>query len=61
MKEEWVEVVENPDGSAMLNLQINSEIRGLILRATGKKRLTKKLIENFVMDALHRQLDFLDP
>lgn len=61
MKEEWVEVVENPDGSATLNLQINSEIRGLILRATGKKRLTKKLVENFVMDALHRQLDFLDP
>jgi len=63
MKEEkcWVEVVENPDGSATLHLEINQEIRGLILRATGKKRLTKKLVESFVLDSLYRHLEFLDP
>lgn len=61
MKEDWVQVVENPDGTATLNMEINAEIRGLILRAAGKKRLTQKLVEKFVMDALYRQLDFLDP
>jgi hypothetical protein len=33
----------------------------LILRTTGKKRLTQKLVEKFVMDALYRQVDFLNP
>jgi len=61
MKEDWVQVVENPDGTATLHMEINAEIRELILRATGKKRLTQKLVEKFVMDALYRQLDFLDP
>lgn len=61
MKEDWVQVVENPDGTATLYMEINAEIRGLILRATGKKRLTQKLVEKFAMDALYRQLDFLDP
>jgi hypothetical protein len=61
MKEDWVEVVENPNGSATLTLQVNPEIRRLILHTTGKKRLTQKLVEKFVMDALYRQVDFLNP
>jgi hypothetical protein len=61
LRKDWVEVVENPDGSATLHLEINPEIRGLILRTTGKKRLTKKLVESFVLDSLYRHLEFLDP
>ncbi len=53
-----VEVVENPDGSATLMLNITKEMRKKILNLTGKKRLTKKVLENFVIDSLKRYLKY---
>ena len=60
MKESDIEVVENPDGTATLHIEVNNELRSHILRFTGKKRLTKKLVEDFVLAAIRQHLEMND-
>lgn len=57
MKDDWVNVVENPDGSATLHIEVDSQLRETILRIYGKKRLSKKLVENFVQAAIQKKLE----
>lgn len=56
MKESDIEVIENPDGTATINLNIDTELKRLILTSTGRKRLTKKLVEDFILSALRREI-----
>jgi len=60
MKESDVEVVENPDGTATINLNIDTKLKRLILTSTGRKRLTKKLVEDFVLTAVQKNLEMND-
>ena len=60
MKESDIEVVENPDGTATINLNIDTELKRLILTSTGRKRLTKKLVEDFVLSAVQKHLEMTD-
>jgi hypothetical protein len=57
MKNDWVNVVENPDGSATLHIEVDSRLRETILRVYGKKRLTKKLVEDFVLKAIQKKFE----
>lgn len=57
MKDDWVNVVENPDGSATLHIEVDTKLRETILRIYGKKRLTKKLVEDFVLNAIQKKLE----
>lgn len=57
MKEDWVEVVESSDGTATLHIEVDSQLRETILRVYGKKRLTKKLVEDFVLSAIQKNLE----
>lgn len=57
MNDDWVNVVENPDGSATLHIEVDSRLRETILRVYGKKRLTKKLVEDFVLNAIQKKLE----
>lgn len=57
MKKDQVEVVENPDGTATLHIEVDAELRERILRICGKKRLTKKLVENFVLAAIQKHAE----
>lgn len=54
MREDQVEVIENPDGTATVHLEVDAQLREVILRTYGKKRLTKKLVEDFVIAALQK-------
>lgn len=54
MKTDQIEVVENPDGTATLHIEVDSQLRERILRICGKKRLTKKLVEDFVLNAIQK-------
>lgn len=60
MKDDWVNVVENPDGSATLHIEVDTKLRETILRIYGKKRLTKKLVEDFVLSAVQKKLEMDD-
>lgn len=57
MKEDWVEVVESSDGTATLHIEVDSQLRETILRVYDKKRLTKKLVEDFVLSAIQKNLE----
>lgn len=57
MREDQVEVVENPDGTATINIEVDRQLRETILRTYGKKRLTKKLVEEFVITAIQRHAE----
>lgn len=57
MKTDQVEVVENPDGTATLHIEVDSQLRERILRIYGKKRLTKKIVEDFVLNAIQKHVE----
>ena len=57
MKDDRVNVVENPDGSSTLHIKVDSRLREAILEVYGKKRLTKKLVEDFVLNAIQKKLE----
>jgi len=57
MRDDRVTVVENPDGTATMHIEVDNELRSHILRLTGKKRLTKKLVEEFVLAAIQKHLE----
>ena len=57
MREGCVTVVENPDGTATLHIEVDNKLRSHILRFTGKKRLTKKLVEDFALAAIQKHLE----
>ncbi len=51
-----VEVIDNPDGSATLHLDIGPKMRKIILSSAGKKRLTQKIVEKFVIDTINHMI-----
>ena len=55
-EESDIEFQDHPDGGATITFNVTPETRAEILRVTGKKRLTQKLMEKFVMDALQRYM-----
>jgi len=55
VREGCVTVVENLDGTATLHIEVDNELRSRILRFTGKKRLTKKLVEDFVLAVIQKR------
>lgn len=57
MKTDQIEVVENPDGTATLHIEVDSQLRERILRICGKKRLTKKIVEEFVLNAIQKRVE----
>lgn len=57
MKADQIEVVENPDGTATLHIEVDSNLRERILRIYGKKRLTKKIVEEFVLAAIQKHAE----
>jgi len=60
MRDDRVTVVENLDGTATLHIKVDNELRSHILRFTGKKRLTKKLVEEFALAAIQKNLEMND-
>jgi len=55
MRDDRVTVVENPDGTATVHIEVDNELRSHILRFTGKKRLTKKLVEEFALTVFQKR------
>lgn len=60
MKDDWVEIIENYDGTVTIHIEVDAQLRETILRIYGKKRLTKKLVEDFVLSAIQKKLGMDD-
>ena len=56
MKLQVVSVLENPDGSAEISFEIDKEYKDLIKNLLGMKRWNEKKFQQFVIDALTKQV-----
>ena len=52
-----INIEDQADGSAILILNYGLEFADIVKKATGKKRLTKKVLENFVVSAIKEGLE----
>lgn len=56
MKVKVTKIKENKDGSATVYLEYDKEVENLIKKETGKKKLTKKICQDFFLEAFKRSI-----
>tara|TARA_R110000868_G_scaffold311523_1_gene572535 strand:+ start:425 stop:643 length:219 start_codon:yes stop_codon:yes gene_type:complete len=49
-----LKIVQNPDGSALMTFDINDEFKQLVREKTNVKRVSKKRLNAFILDALSK-------
>jgi len=52
---EILNVKENEDGSATIEFEVNEATKNLIKRIYNRKRFSKKLIREFIIDGIKRK------
>ena len=57
---EIINYVENEDGSATIEFQTNKAFDRMYLAETGKKRVTKKGLSNYILELLEKAVNKLD-
>lgn len=55
-----LDYIENKDGSATLKFETNKAFDKMYLEQTGKKRVTKKGLANYVLELIEKSVNKLD-
>ena len=52
-----INVIDNPNGSSSISFETNEAFDQMYLKKTGKKRLTKKGVGNYVKEILTKAIE----
>lgn len=55
-----IDIVDNPNGSSSVTFETNEAFDQMYLKETGKKRLTKKGVGNYVQEILTKAIEEKD-
>lgn len=55
-----LDIVDNPNGSSLITFETNEAFDQMYLKKTGKKRLTKKGIGNYIKEILTKAIEEKD-
>ena len=55
-----INVIDNPNGSSSISFETNEAFDQMYLKKTGKKRLTKKGVGNYVKEILTKAIEKKD-
>ena len=55
-----LDIVDNPNGSSLITFETNEAFDQMYLEKTGKKRLTKKGIGNYIKEILTKAIEEKD-
>ena len=55
-----LDIVDNPNGSSLITFETNEAFDQMYLKKTGKKRLTKKGLGNYIKEILTKAIEQKD-
>ena len=55
-----LDIVDNPNGSSLITFETNEAFDQMYLKKTGKKRLTKKGVGNYIKEILTKAIEEKD-
>ncbi len=55
-----LDIVDNPNGSSLITFETNEAFDQMYLKETGKKRLTKKGVGNYIKEILTKAIEEKD-
>jgi hypothetical protein len=55
-----IDIVDNPNGSSSVTFETNEAFDQMYLKETGKKRLTKKGVGNYIQEILTKAIEEKD-
>ena len=55
-----LDIVDNPNGSSLITFETNEAFDQMYLKKTGKKRLTKKGLGNYIKEILTKAIEEKD-
>tara|TARA_R110002020_G_scaffold42227_1_gene124050 strand:+ start:236 stop:454 length:219 start_codon:yes stop_codon:yes gene_type:complete len=55
-----LDIVDNPNGSSLITFETNEAFDQMYLEKTGKKRLTKKGVGNYIKEILTKAIEEKD-
>jgi hypothetical protein len=55
-----IDIVDNPNGSSSVTFETNEAFYQMYLKETGKKRLTKKGVGNYIQEILTKAIEEKD-